>query len=538
MPGCTMKTGRQKRQNVLVNGSGRDVMNASQFCFSCEQIFANRKCLEEHACPAASHICSCGTEFTEYKDMLEHSTTHEPGHQVLDHETIRKRRIEKHKEEEEKLKRLQKGEVVWKTPKLENVPSMSLGAKRLLQAPNTSAFMSQVPKQSAQISQVPELYPSLSQTSLLPNHSPSAKDMLNIFADVGSPTVDLWTLYQPVVLLQTVGKFSMKKPFTCGKCGQLFMTKSSLILHHSSHVTDKVSGCIGCGMLLSSKKLVPRFHNCNSTHNATKFRLITARPLISQTPKEAGRDIGQNLGSQGPEPTSLQWKKQNPSAAARGSQTLYFSSLLQFKSQSGRTYSNNDHGPKVTPPLTLKSWHPSASKPFSGVSFLSKSQSPNHSVLNPSSRGLSTMQLNRHTLGALRKPTETSLTPGAFMCRVCYIPFDTPQLLQRHKCVKAQEFMARHMRDGKQQYKPKRIAPAPSSNRAPINGERKFEVPSSGSVMKNQIVAMSLDEGPGEVPDNGTTDVDSDDDCYIVESGPDKPAEMIYQVTSTLPIKT
>ncbi|KAK5892556.1 hypothetical protein CesoFtcFv8_012922 [Champsocephalus esox] len=105
-----MERGKSKLQNILEDDLGRDLMNAGRFCFSCEQIFANRKCLEEHFCSAASHICSCGTEFAEYKDVLGHSTTHEPGHQVLDHGTIQKRRIEKRIEEEQQLKRLQTGQ--------------------------------------------------------------------------------------------------------------------------------------------------------------------------------------------------------------------------------------------------------------------------------------------------------------------------------------------------------------------------------------------------------------------------------------------
>ncbi|KAK5862498.1 hypothetical protein PBY51_017888 [Eleginops maclovinus] len=105
-----MERGKSKLQNILEDGLGRDLMNAGRFCFSCEQIFANRKCLEEHFCSAASHICSCGTEFAEYKEMLDHSTTHEPGYQVLDHGTIKKRRIEKRIAEEQQLKRIQTGE--------------------------------------------------------------------------------------------------------------------------------------------------------------------------------------------------------------------------------------------------------------------------------------------------------------------------------------------------------------------------------------------------------------------------------------------
>ncbi|XP_044063612.1 uncharacterized protein LOC122881437 [Siniperca chuatsi] len=530
MSSLIMERGRQKLQNILEDGLGRDLMNAGRFCFSCEQIFANRKCLEEHMCSAASYICSCGTEFTEYKDMLEHSTTHEPGHQVLDHETIRKRRIEKRIEEEEQLKRLQTGEVVWKTPKLDNVPSISLPVN---------------PMQSAQISQVPELYPSVSQASLLPNAISSTTDMKNIFAGVGAPTVDLWTLYQPVVLLQTVRTFNKKKPYTCGKCGQCFLTRTSLISHHSSHVTDKVSGCIGCGLLLSSKKVVPRFHVCNSPNTATKFRLITARPLGNNRLNEAGTVRSQNLSAWGPQATSsLQLKSQNTSAASKGGQAPHITSTLQLKNENMKTYNKSNRGLHVTPSLQLKSLNLSASKPYVTVALPSKSQSPNPSASDKSSQGLPVTPSRQMKMpansasGVPSKPTQTSSVPNGFTCRVCHIPFETAQLLQRHKCVKAQEFMAQHVRGGKRHYKLKRVTPVANPSPAQMNGERKLVVPASGNIKKNQVMPVGLDKGQGAAPVNGKTGVDMDEDCYIVERGQDKPAEMIYQVTSSVPIKT
>lgn len=495
-------------------------------------------------CSAASYICSCGTEFTEYSDMLEHSTTHEPGHQVLDHETIRKRRIEKRIEEEEQLKRLQTGEVVWKTPKLDNVQSIALPAKPTLQRPITSSRMSQVPMQSAQISQVPQLYPSVSQTSSLPNPISSTTDMKNIFAGVGAPTVDLWTLYQPIVLLHTVRKFDKKKPYTCAKCGQCFGTKTSLISHHSSHVTDKVSGCIGCGLLLSSKKIVPRFHVCNSPNNATKFKLITARPLRID---QASTNRSQIPSSERPHATfPLHLKSQNLSAASRGSQAPHITSTVQLKNQNIRTYNQSNQRFHVPSFLQLKSQKPSVSKPYVTVPVPLKIQSPkpNASIessprLPVSPSGQLKAPINSAS-GVSSKLTKTSSAFNGFKCRVCLIPFETAQLLQRHKCIKAQEFMAQHARSGKYHYRLKRVTPVVSPNPLQMNGERKLGVPASGNIQKNQVMAVGLDNGKGAVPVNGKTgmDIDLDNDCYIVESGPDKPAEMIYQVTSSVPIKT
>lgn len=514
----------------MEDGLGRDLMNAGRFCFSCEQIFANRKCLEEHACSATSYICSCGTEFTEYRDMQEHSTTHEPGHQVLDHETIKKRRMEKRKAEEEQLKRLETGEVVWKPPKLNTVASGSLPAKPARQVP----VMPQVPKQSAQISQVPGLHPSMSQASLPPNRISSNPDVKNIFANVGAPTVDLWTLYQPVVLLPAGRRLNRKRPYSCGKCGQCFITKPSLIAHHSSHVTDKVSGCIGCGLLLSSKKLVPRFHVCNNPHNITKLKIITARPLRHA---DTNRRLNPNAGAI-KATSSLQLKSPNFSAANKGKEAP----CVKSKTQNIRTYNQNNQGVCVAPSLQLKSHNSSAYNP--AVSFPLKIQSTNPGGFNRSSSKLVVAPSGNMKLpifsasGVSRKPTKMSSPVNAFTCRVCHIPFETAQLLQRHKCIKAKEFMAQHVRTGSPHYKLKRATPGANPNLAQVNGERKFGIPASANIKKSQVAAIGLNKGQGAVSVGHKTDVDMEDDCYIVESGPDKPAEMIYQVTSSVPIKT
>lgn len=530
-------------KNLTEDSLGRELISNGRFCFSCEQIFASRKCVEEHMCSAASFICSCGTEFTEYKDMLEHSTTHEPGHQVLDHQTIKKRRIEKRIEEEEQLKRIDIGDVVWKAPNSDNVASISLPMTAGLQASTTSAYVPQIAMQSSQISQVPELYPSVSQDYFLPNPASSPKDMKNIFANVGAPTVDLWTLYQPVVLIQTVRTFSKTKPYSCGKCGQCFMTKTSLVYHHSTHVTDKVSGCIGCGLLLSSKKLVPRFHVCNSPSTATKFRLITARPLSTNKINLAGTDWSRNLSAGWPQGTSSQQvKSQNLSVVNTGGQTHQThraTSTLHLKSQNIRPYNQNNQGLHVA--AFLKGQSARAYKPFSPLPTKSLSLNPSASSkirhrlpVTPSRQWK--MSTNSAS-GVSSKPVAACTASNGFMCKVCHLPFESAQLLQRHKCIKAQEFMAQHVRAGKH-YKLKRVTPSSSPNPLHMNGDRNFMVAASGNIKKTQVMAVGLDRGQGDVPVNGKTPVEIDDDCYVVESGPDKPAEMIYQVTSSVPIKT
>lgn len=528
----TMERGRGKLQNILEDGLGKDLMDAGRFCFSCEQIFADRRCLEEHVCSAATHICSCGTEFTKYNDMLEHSKTHEPGQQVLDHETIKKRRIEKRKAEEAQLKRLETGEVVWKPPKLGNVPTMSLPGKQKLQVPIAPAYMSQVSLQSAQ---VPGLYPALSQVSLLQNPFNSATDMKNIFAGVGAPTVDLWTLYQPVVVLQTVRKFNKKKPYSCSKCGQCFVTKNSLVSHHSSHVVDKVSGCIGCGLLLSGRKIVPRFHVCNAPNNSTKFKLITAKPLGNKMLNATGP--GKSLSAQEPQVSSyLEFGSQNFHSANNGIQANHGTSALQLKNLNIGT-SRSTQGLHVSPSMHCKRQNPNPPKAF--IAHPSKVLSPNLNTPTYKRGRGRPVTLS----GQLKGPTTfLSVVPSkpptsqsnVFACRVCHVIFESAMLLQRHKCDKAQEFMAQ--RGSIKNNKVKRVTPVAGQHLAQINGERKFG--GSGDITINKVMSVQMENGPGIAPVNGDTDVDSDDDCYIIENGPDKPAEVIYQVTSSVPIKT
>lgn len=527
--------GQQKRlHDVMDDGLSSDLLNAGRFCFSCEQIFADRVSLEEHVCSSASYICSCGTEFTQYSDMQEHSTKHEPGHQVLDHQTIRKRRFQKRVQEEEQLLRLQTGQVVWGT-----APSISQPVKQ--QLPSLSAHVS-LPKNSSQVSQVPAVCPSMLQASVLPNPANHSSNVQNIFAGVGAPTVDLWTLYQPVVLLNTARVFNKKKPYVCGKCGLCFMTKTCLISHHSIHVTDKVSGCIGCGLLLSSKKLVPRFHVCNSPNNATKYRLITAKPLNYGRPTNASTDRSQNLSAQEPQVTSsVQLKRQNPVIVNKGMSTTGVISVLKLKNQNIRPYGSISQGIHVAPSVQIYSRKPSTSNTTTNVSFLSKSQIPNPSTATASGQGHSfapPLQMKKPT--TVRMLLNKSMSSGkhGFICRVCHIAFESPQLLQRHKCTKAQEFMAQQVRSGKQQNRLKRVTPIVSSVPLQMNGDRKPDVPAAGNIKKNQVVALSLDRSQDGDPVNGKPGVKLDDDCYIVESGPGKPAEMIYQVTSSVPITT
>lgn len=507
---------------ILDRGFSRELMLAGRICFSCEQIFADRNCLEEHNCSATSYICSCGTEFSEYKDMHKHSTTHEPGHQVLDHETIKKRRLEKFKAEEEQLKRIDTGDVVWKDTDEDDEASMSFPSEAVVP----------LPEKPAQIPQVPDLKRSLKE-SFLPDPLSHTADMKNIFANVGAPTVDLWTLYQPVVLLQNEKNLNRKRPYACGKCGQCFMTKSSLVCHHNTHVVDKVCGCIGCGLLLSSKKLVPRFHNCSSSSFTTKFKIITANP---PRPHYTCRNGSLNPRA-GPLLTTSSLQLSQKSAAA--DRPRHIPSSLPFNNLNIRTFPQSNQRFHPASFMQLKNNAPGSALPRVTVRPPSKMHSPN---LGASYKRMLNLPLHWNTSlnptsAVLCKPTKAMSAAKGFRCRVCHIAFETTHLLQRHKCVKAKEFMAQHARGSRQHYALKRGIPATGPSLALINGQRKLAV-SASAYMKKNIMAINLNKGQGAVPVSRKTSEDVDDDCYIVENSPEKPAEMICQVTSSVPIKT
>ncbi|KAF7654783.1 hypothetical protein LDENG_00064930, partial [Lucifuga dentata] len=534
MPSLIMQKGRRKLHNVQAYGtsSAQGSKTEHQFCFSCENIFQNRTMLEEHTCPAASHICSCGTEFSLYIDMLEHSNTHEPGHQVLDHRTIKKRRFEKYIEEEEQLKRLESvGQDLWKVPRLDTVPTASLTAKSSLQAHIASPIMPEVSKWSAEISKLSKLHPALPQASFLPNPVHSTANNHNMFAGTGAPTVDLWTLYHPVVLVKTSGKLENTKPYSCGKCGECFVTKQCLISHHSAHGIDKVSGCVGCGLLISSRKMVPRFHQCNAPISSPKVRLVTAKPLSQLKLKISNTS-----------------RYQSPSSSDRSSSASHKSSQMLYVGQSQHRTSASDKSNHKLHMVPFQQLNPSASSKTSHMLYGRMSQQFKRHNLTVSAKNsqrfhVAPPQQVKTPTASMAKvcssPSQATFVPNGFTCRVCHISFMTAQLLQRHKCVKAQEYMEKHGLASKQVNRYRKVTPMTSTN-FHINGERRLGMPVSHSIKGNQVAAVGLDRGNGAFNLNGKRrmDLDDDDDCFIVESNPASTTEMIYQVTSSLPVKT
>ena len=384
------------------------------FCFSCENIFPSIAFLEEHCCPAATHICSCGTEFPLYLDLVAHSKTHPPGHSVVDRKAVRRRRFDREQEENLRLS-AQQG------------PSSLLGFNTKPASSLEVVSKRHVPLQSS---------------------PPNSVRISKLFRGSAAPTVDLWTIYQPVVLIK-MPSFKNKGTYRCGKCSLRFSTKSNLVLHYSTHAREKVFGCIGCGVLLSSNKSLPQYHQCNSPSSFLAAGVISTRPVCGQKPN-----------------------------MLPGAQTLL---------PSNKSKQLNVTAPKI---IRLKTY----ARPHSALAM---------------------------------KPTQATFSMDAFPCGVCRVAFESVKLLQRHKCIEAQRIVLNRSMPRPQsstQWRSitalKSPYPLPHTARSKNHGVAPFGV---GHSYRNKTVHSN---GTGGQPVREKTDLDSDDDCYIIESSTKKPNKM------------
>ena len=393
------------------------------FCFTCDNIFPSIAFLEEHCCPAATHICSCGTEFPLYLDVVAHSKTHPPGHSVVDRIAVRKRRFVREQEENLRF-------------------SAQQGPSSLLGFNTKPASSLEVSKRQVSLQSSP----------------PNSVRISKLFRGSAAPTVDLWTVYQPVVLIK-MPSFRNKGTYRCGKCLQRFSTKSNLVLHYNSHARDKVSGCIGCGVLLSSNKSLPQYHHCYSPCSVLAAGVITTRPVCGQKPN-----------------------------MLPGAQTVL---------PSNKSKKLDTTAPKM---IQMKTY----ARPHSNLA---------------------------------KKPTQATFTMDAFACGVCHVAFESVKLLQRHKCIEAQKIVLnKPMPRPQSSSTPWRSItalkgpyPLPQTARSKNHRVGPFGV---GHAYRNKTVMLS--NGTGGQPVSEKTDLDSDDDCYIIESATKKPNKMCLNLSSSL----
>jgi len=233
-----------------------------RYCYACDSRFPSRVLLEEHPCPALTHICSCGTEFPLYSDVDAHSKTHQPGHSVVDHKAVRRRRLVREQE-----------------AKFRSAP---------VQGPSADLGFSTRPMPASSLEVVSKY-----QVPMQPP-PPNSVKISKLLHGAAAPTVDLWTIYQPLVLMKT--KTITNGTHTCGKCLLGFPSRSHLFLHHNTHAKYKVFGCLGCGILLSSRKYLPRYHYCNSPSGSLEPGVITTRPLtlkpsMTLMPSSKGKEL-------------------------------------------------------------------------------------------------------------------------------------------------------------------------------------------------------------------------------------------------------
>lgn len=380
-----------------------------RYCSTCDSRFPSRELLEDHPCPALTHICSCGTEFPLYSDVDAHSKTHQPGHGVVDHKAVRRRRFDREQEAKDRS-----------TP--DQGPSAGLGFHT---RPTPASSLEVVSKYQVPVQPPP----------------PNSVNISKLLRGAAAPTVDLWTIYQPLVLVKT--KMFKSGTYTCGKCSLSFPSKSHLFLHHNTHAKYKVFGCLGCGILLSSRKYLPRYHYCTSPSGSLEPGVITTRPLtlkpsMTLMPSNKGKELH----------------------------------LIR---------------PKM---LRLNTF----SQPHSNLS---------------------------------KTPMQAAFAMNAFSCGVCRVVFESVKLLQRHKCNEAGRIVLNKPLPRPQSSMPWKSMVTPLKSPYPLpQAARNHHV-----VNSYQNKAVVLSNGTGGQPVTEQIDLDSDDDCYIIESSTIKPNNILSSST-------
>ena len=133
------------------------------------------------------------------------------------------------------------------------------------------------------------------------------------------------------------------------------------------------------------------------------------------------------------------------------------------------------------------------------------------------------------------KPTQATFTMDAFPCGVCRVAFESVKLLQRHKCIEAQRIVLNKSIPRPQSSTPWRSItalkspyPLPQKARSKNHRVAPFSV---GHAYRNKNVVLT--NGQGGQPVREKTDLDSDDDCYIIESS-SKKANKMCNLSSSL----
>ncbi|XP_063054172.1 uncharacterized protein LOC134448426 [Engraulis encrasicolus] len=212
------------------------------YCVDCQTKFPDKKSLEDHECPGVKFICTCGSGFTNYQDMLLHRNGHyDTSSFQTGHMAIFKQRTKDTELHEKKLQMMKSID------------------KQLTASPAPPAAAQQQP-------QCRELVPARS-----------------------GATVNLRAYFQPAVQIATKMKFSRGNKYMCGTCRVVFWEKKLLLEHIATHLPTHIYGCQQCGLLLISGSPPSPTHSCG-TYQASRRERFTKGHIIGNVlqPKPSG----------------------------------------------------------------------------------------------------------------------------------------------------------------------------------------------------------------------------------------------------------
>ncbi|KAL2084330.1 hypothetical protein ACEWY4_019848 [Coilia grayii] len=266
---------RSDIQGQQIMSTTWSILNQTQptpvFCVACATKFPNKRSLEDHECPAVSYICTCGTGFKDYLEMLVHRNGHPDTSSFhTDHVSIMK-----HKEKDTELHELKLRMLKSIDEKLQQaqarsllVPPVSpaLMSKQLLAPPTSSGLPVKIritPPVSSSDQSLPSAiaYKTSSKTRTSTALPVQPRDLVLPRSGV---TVNLSARFQPAVLLNTKNKFNRGYRYMCETCRVVFWERKLLLEHVASHFPTHIYGCQHCGLLLISSTPPSSTHFCGS----------------------------------------------------------------------------------------------------------------------------------------------------------------------------------------------------------------------------------------------------------------------------------
>ncbi|KAK7926287.1 hypothetical protein WMY93_008597 [Mugilogobius chulae] len=355
--------------------------------------------------------------------------------------------------------------------------------------------------------------------------------------------VSLTKIFSPVVLLETRHKFmdpsngNTYVKYQCARCRRVFQDVDSLTEHHFLHKNERIKCCRCCKQLIIGRVPLPDNHVCpqsraeTPTHPAVLDSTSNSSPVSTNNVKMypcciCGRNFNRKDNMMVHKKKCELRRTMIPSFASEINSSLPPSTAPQDVPQEDDGANGLGQLPHNPPPLKI----PNIIAPSKISKDLSINYCPSAAKQALKPVQIKPVVLKPKTLSVNNPPvTQTapagvSHTPGkGYECRVCHVFFESINVLQRHKCAKAHEFLMKHKltsANRQRQAAPLQKVVTPVLSAPTVNSDNKIKLSNMNKI------------------DTTKPTVVADDDCFIVESGPEKPAEVIYQVTSSVPIKT